>query len=83
MPCGAGRATPCAGAAAPREALLDLHRAEDLPGRARTIERYWEEGVLVRTTGDIVALSPPLIVERPQVDRILGTLPDAIRAEAA
>jgi len=39
--------------------------------------------VLVRVTGDIVALSPPLIVEKPHVDRIVNTLTDAIRAEAA
>ena len=45
--------------------------------------RCFDAGVLVRTTGDIVALSPPLIVERPQIDRIVETLGDAIRAEAA
>ena len=39
--------------------------------------------VLVRVTGDIVALSPPLIIEKPHVDRIVNTLTDAIRAEAA
>jgi beta-alanine--pyruvate transaminase len=116
-------------AAAAAIATLELHRAEDLPGRARAIEPYWQEaahalrglpgvvdirdigliagielaprpgkpgqramdvfrrcfddGVLVRVTGDIVALSPPLIVEKPHVDRLFGTLSDAIRAEAA
>jgi beta-alanine--pyruvate transaminase len=34
-------------------------------------------------TGDIVALSPPLIVEKPQVDRLFGTLADAIKAVPA
>ena len=118
---------PLASAAA--IASMDLHRAEDLPGRARATEPYWQEavhslrglpnvidvrnmgliagielearagkptdravqvfqrcfddGVLVRTTGDIVALSPPLIVENRHVDRIVETLSDAIRAEAA
>jgi beta-alanine--pyruvate transaminase len=116
-------------AAAAAIATLELHRSEDLPGRARAIEPYWQDavhslrdapdvidtrdigliggielapragkpgaramavfrrcfdaGVLVRVTGDIVALSPPLIVERPHVDRMIGTLADAIRAEAA
>ncbi|HYF06450.1 MAG TPA: aspartate aminotransferase family protein [Acetobacteraceae bacterium] len=116
-------------AAAASIATLELHRAEDLPGRARAIEPYWQgavhslkgapnvidtrdcgliggielaprpgrpgdramrifrrcfdAGVLVRVTGDIVALSPPLIVEKPQVDRIIGTLGEAITAEAA
>jgi adenosylmethionine-8-amino-7-oxononanoate aminotransferase len=30
-----------------------------------------------------VALSPPLIIEKPQVDRIISTLQDALYAEAA
>jgi beta-alanine--pyruvate transaminase len=46
-------------------------------------ERCFDHGVLIRTTGDIVALSPPLIVERKHIDRIFGVLDDAIRAEAA
>ena len=29
----------------------------------------YDKGVLLRTTGDIVALSPPLIIERQQIDR--------------
>jgi len=118
---------PLASAAA--IATMDLQRAEDLPGRARAMEPYWEQamhslrglpnvvdirnagliagvelqgraglptdravrvfqrcfdaGLLIRTTGDIVALSPPLIIEVPHVDRIVETLSDAIRAEAA
>lgn len=42
----------------------------------------WEQGVLVRTTGDIVALSPPLIIEKPQIDRIVDTLATAIKRNA-
>ncbi|HZF74901.1 MAG TPA: aspartate aminotransferase family protein [Acetobacteraceae bacterium] len=118
---------PLASAAA--IATLELHRAEDLPGRARAIEPYWQDGahhlrdapgvvdirdmgliagieleprrgapgaramevfrwcfdhgLLVRVTGDIVALSPPLTVERGHVDRIFGTLREAITAVAA
>jgi beta-alanine--pyruvate transaminase len=118
---------PLASAAA--IAAMDIHVREDLPGRVRAIEPYWEEaahslrgapnvvdirnhgliagielapregrpgdrairvfrrcfdeGVLIRVTGDIVALSPPLIIEKPQVDRIISTLQDALYAEAA
>ena len=36
--------------------------------------RCFEEGVLIRVTGDIIALSPPLIVEKPQIDRMFETL---------
>jgi len=42
----------------------------------------WQQGLLVRTTGDIVALSPPLIVERGQIDRIVDMLRQAIRRAA-
>jgi adenosylmethionine-8-amino-7-oxononanoate aminotransferase len=43
----------------------------------------FDQGVLVRVTGDIVALSPPLIIENHHVDRLFGTLSDAIRAVPA
>jgi beta-alanine--pyruvate transaminase len=118
---------PLASAAA--IATLELHRSEDLPGRAKAIEPYgqdaahamrdvpgvvdvremgliagieleprkgaptaraldvfrwcFDQGVLVRVTGDIVALSPPLIIENHHVDRLFGTLSDAIRAVPA
>jgi beta-alanine--pyruvate transaminase len=49
----------------------------------RIFHRCFDAGVLIRTTGDIIALSPPLIVEKPHVDRIFGTIAEAIRAEAA
>jgi beta-alanine--pyruvate transaminase len=116
-------------AAAAAIATLELHRAEDLPGRARALEPYWQdavhslkglpnvidirdvgligavelaprpgkptqraldvfrrcfdEGVLIRVTADIIAMSPPLICEKPHVDRLINTLSDAIMAEAA
>jgi beta-alanine--pyruvate transaminase len=42
----------------------------------------WQQGMLIRTTGDIVALSPPLIVERSHIDQIVDTLRGAIRRAA-
>jgi beta-alanine--pyruvate transaminase len=42
----------------------------------------WERGVLVRMAGDVIALSPALIVERPQIDQIVSTLAEAIRRTA-
>jgi beta-alanine--pyruvate transaminase len=42
----------------------------------------WNKGVLVRTTGDIVALSPPLIVEKSHIDQVVDTLRGAIRRAA-
>jgi beta-alanine--pyruvate transaminase len=46
-------------------------------------QRCFDNGLLIRTTGDIIALSPPLIMERPHVDRMFETLSEAIQAEAA
>jgi beta-alanine--pyruvate transaminase len=36
--------------------------------------KCFEAGVLVRFTGDILAVSPPLIIEEAQIDRIVETL---------
>ena len=40
----------------------------------------YEKGVLIRTTGDIIAMSPPLIIEKPQIDQLFGTLRDVLMA---
>ena len=42
----------------------------------------YEKGLLVRTTGDTIALSPPLIIERGQIDQIVDLLRGAIRRAA-
>ncbi len=36
--------------------------------------KAFESGLLIRTTGDIIALSPPLIVEKPHIDEIIEQL---------
>jgi len=59
---------------------------EPRPGAptARATELFqaaFDNGLLVRATGDIIALSPPLIVEKDQIDEMfgkLGTLLDGI-----
>jgi beta-alanine--pyruvate transaminase len=42
----------------------------------------WQQGMLIRTTGDIVALSPPLIIEKSHIDRIVDMLRTALRRAA-
>jgi beta-alanine--pyruvate transaminase len=42
----------------------------------------WERGVLIRTTGDTIALSPPLIIEKSHIDRLVGTIADALKRAA-
>ncbi len=49
----------------------------------RIMQRCFDAGVLIRTTSDTIALSPPLIIERGHIDRIVDTLGEAITAEAA
>ena len=34
----------------------------------------YEDGLLIRTTGDIIALSPPLIISRDQIDELFEKL---------
>jgi beta-alanine--pyruvate transaminase len=40
--------------------------------------KAFESGILIRTTGDIIALSPPLIVEKTHVDTLIGKLADIL-----
>ncbi len=56
---------------------------ESRPGKvgARAMETHidcFRNGVLCRFTGDIIALSPPLIIERAQIDRIVDAIGDAL-----
>ncbi|AHM05648.1 Omega-amino acid--pyruvate aminotransferase [Roseibacterium elongatum DSM 19469] len=39
----------------------------------------YEKDVLIRTTGDIIALSPPLIIEKHHIDTLFGTLRDILK----
>jgi beta-alanine--pyruvate transaminase len=42
----------------------------------------FEKGLLIRVTGDIVALSPPLIIESSPIDNIVSVLGEALRKVA-
>ncbi|TNI70468.1 aspartate aminotransferase family protein, partial [Aeromonas salmonicida] len=44
--------------------------------------RCFEKGALIRVTGDIIALSPPLIIEREQIDQLFNLLQDVLQAQA-
>ena len=44
--------------------------------------KCFEAGLLIRVTGDIIALSPPLIVEEEQIGEMIATLRTAIEATA-
>ncbi|MCP5001217.1 MAG: aspartate aminotransferase family protein [Hyphomicrobiales bacterium] len=40
----------------------------------------YNKGLLIRTTGDIIALSPPLIIEKSEIDFIIETLGDVLNS---
>ncbi|MCW8846677.1 MAG: aspartate aminotransferase family protein [Gammaproteobacteria bacterium] len=44
--------------------------------------RCYDDGLLIRTTGDTIALSPPLIIEDEHIERIVDTLTRALKATA-
>ncbi|UCH17719.1 MAG: aspartate aminotransferase family protein [Burkholderiales bacterium] len=63
---------------------IELAPREGEPGK-RGFEVFvdcWENGVLVRFTGDIIALSPPLIVEHKHIEQMVGAIAAAIRRVA-
>lgn len=43
-------------------------------------EHCFRHGTLVRATGDIIAMSPPLIVDKREIDQMVNSLSDAINA---
>ena len=55
---------------------IELQGREEAPG-ARAAEAFqacYEQGVLLRYTGDTLALSPPLVIEESQIDQLFATL---------
>ncbi|WP_323023167.1 aspartate aminotransferase family protein [Pararhodobacter sp.] len=40
--------------------------------------KAYEKGILIRTTGDIIAMSPPLIIEKEHIDQLIGTIKDVL-----
>ncbi len=43
---------------------------------------FHEKDLLIRTTGDVIALSPPLILQKEHIDQIFSRLADAIKETA-
>jgi beta-alanine--pyruvate transaminase len=62
-------------------AAIELEPRPDAPGtRAYDIMvDCFERGVLIRITGDTIALSPPLIIEHNQIDRLFDTIGESIQ----
>ena len=47
-----------------------------------TFHKCFDDGVLIRVTGDTIALSPPLIAERSHVDQIFETIGSTLKTVA-
>jgi len=63
-------------------AAVELEPRPGAPGK-RAYEAFlkaFEAGVLIRYTGDTLALSPPLIVEKAQIDRLFDCIREVLQA---
>jgi len=63
---------------------IELDPIPGNPGKRAfdTFLECWERGVLIRTTGDTIALSPPLIVESSHIDQMVSTIADVLKKNA-
>jgi beta-alanine--pyruvate transaminase len=63
---------------------IELEPIAGKPGK-RAFDAFlkcYEKGVLIRTTADIVALSPPLIAEKKHIDQLFEVLGEVLREAA-
>lgn len=63
-------------------AAIELDSRENQPGRRAMdiFDQCFEEGILIRVTGDTIALSPPLIISEPQIDETIQVLNRVIKS---
>ncbi|MDY0885628.1 aspartate aminotransferase family protein [Dongia soli] len=64
--------------------MIGAIELEPIPGKptARAFDAFlkcYEKGLLIRTTGDIIALSPPLIAEKSHIDQIFDILSGVLK----
>jgi beta-alanine--pyruvate transaminase len=62
-------------------AAIELAPRDGAPGTRAfdAFVRCFERGVLVRVTGDVIAISPPLIIEEEEIARIFETIETVLR----
>jgi beta-alanine--pyruvate transaminase len=60
---------------------IELESIAGSPGKRAfdVFRECFQRGVLIRTTGDIIALSPPLIVEEAHIDQAISTIADVLK----
>ena len=61
---------------------IELEPIAGQPGKRGSdiLAECFARGLLIRTTGDTVALSPPLIAEHSHIDQMVGTIADILKA---
>lgn len=59
---------------------IELEPREGAPTRRamEVFHKAFDSGLLIRVTGDIIALSPPLVIEKIQIDEIFGRLAEIL-----
>ncbi len=60
---------------------IELESRPGAPGAraAEVFSKCFDKGVLIRYTGDTIALSPPLIIEQEHINQIFGTLSEVLK----
>ncbi len=43
------------------------------------MKKAWDAGIMIRITGDIIALSPPLIISEAEIQQLFGTLAEVLK----
>ncbi len=64
--------------------LIGAVELQPIPGEPtkRAFQAFldaYEAGILIRTTGDIIAMSPPLIISKAEIDTLIGKLGDVLK----
>jgi beta-alanine--pyruvate transaminase len=65
-------------------AAIELAPRPGAPG-ARGLETHikaFEKGAYIRSTGDVLAFAPPLIIQKAEIDQLFGTAREILRALA-
>jgi beta-alanine--pyruvate transaminase len=62
-------------------AAIELEARAGSPGKRayEVFVKAFEAGVLIRVTGDTIALSPPLIIEKSQIERIFECIREQLQ----
>lgn len=60
---------------------IELAPRPDAPGAraAEVFQKCFDKGLMVRYTGDILAISPPLIIEESEIDQIFSTISEVLK----